>query len=107
MVATISQLESKIDSTSFDMALKQMNKLQLQVDDKLANMAKQVERKLDKDEIEKLEKKYFNHVSKVFQGIQKLADKEDVNKRFQMIDEAVSCILALIRLNRSRRCTSS
>ncbi len=52
-------------------------------------MNKQIERKLDKEEIEKLDKKYFNHVSKVFQGIQRLADKEDVNKRFSMIDETV------------------
>lgn len=55
-------------------------------------MNKQIERKLDKEEIEKLEKKYFNHVSKVFQGIQKLADKEDVNKRFSLIDETVSTL---------------
>ncbi len=32
-------------------------------------MAKEVTRKLDKDEIDKLEKKYFAHVSKIFAAI--------------------------------------
>jgi hypothetical protein len=108
-VATISNLESKIDSTSFDAAVKQMGRMQQQVDERVSNIAKQVERKLDKEEIEKLEKKYFNHVSKVFQGIQKLADKEEVNKRFTMIDEAVKCLSThhLFIIYRSRRCMSS
>ena len=41
----------------------------MQLEEKIYLMTKQIERKLDKEEIEKLEKKYFNHVSKVFQGI--------------------------------------
>jgi predicted RNase H-like nuclease (RuvC/YqgF family) len=40
VVATISQLESKIDSTSFDAALKQMARVQQQVDDKISNISK-------------------------------------------------------------------
>jgi hypothetical protein len=36
-------------------------------------------------------------VSKVFQGIQKLADKDDVNKRFSLIDETVKRMYEFIR----------
>lgn len=99
VVATISNIESKIDSTSYDAAAKQIQRLQVQVEEKINLMGKQIERKLDKEEIDKLEKKYFNHVSKVFQGIQKLADKEDVNKRFSLIDETVIINILIEFLN--------
>lgn len=50
-------------------------------------MSKDVLRKLDKEEIDKLEKKYFNHVSKIFQSIQKFPDKDEMNKRFAQVDD--------------------
>ena len=53
-------------------------------------MQKQVERKIEKEDIEKLEKRSFAHISKIFYSIQRLAEKEETNKRFQLIEEAVS-----------------
>ena len=50
-------------------------------------MGKDVNRKLDKDEIDKLEKKYFAHVSKIFSAIQRFPDKDEMNKKFANVED--------------------
>jgi len=52
-------------------------------------MAKEVTRKLDKDEIDKLEKKYFAHVSKIFAAIQRFPDKDEMNKKFAQVEDQI------------------
>ena len=50
---------------------------------------KDMNRKLDKDEIDKLEKKYFAHVSKIFSAIQRFPDKDEMNKKFSNVEDQI------------------
>ena len=50
---------------------------------------KDMNRKLDKDEIDKLEKKYFSHVSKIFTAIQRFPDKDEMNKKFLNVEDQI------------------
>jgi hypothetical protein len=50
---------------------------------------KDMNRKLDKDEIDKLEKKYFAHVSKIFSAIQRFPDKDEINKKFSNVEDQI------------------
>lgn len=52
-------------------------------------MMKDMNRKLDKDEIDKLEKKYFAHVSKIFSAIQRFPDKDEMNKKFSNLEDQI------------------
>ena len=52
-------------------------------------MGKEVTRKLDKDEIDKLEKKYFAHVSKIFSAIQRFPDKDEMTKKFAQVEDQI------------------
>lgn len=52
-------------------------------------MMKDMNRKLDKDEIDKLEKKYFAHVSKIFSAIQRFPDKDEMNKKFSNVEDQI------------------
>lgn len=44
---------------------------------------------MDKDELEKQEKRSFDHVTKIFQRVQKLPDKDDVHRRFLSVEDSV------------------
>ena len=50
---------------------------------------KDMNRKLDKEEIDKLEKKYFAHVSKIFSAIQRFPDKDEMNKKFSNVEDQI------------------
>ena len=52
-------------------------------------MGKEVTRKLDKDEIDKLEKKYFAHISKIFSAIQRFPDKDEMTKKFAQVEDQI------------------
>ncbi len=62
------------------------------MDERVTGLGKDLNRKLDKEEIDKLEKRYFAHVSKIFQSIQKFPDKDDMNKRFAQVDDQIKRI---------------
>ncbi len=83
----MSGIESRIDSSSFEAASKKIDRLQFTMEEKFSTIFKDVSRKLDKEEIDKLEKKYFAHVSKIFQSIQKFPDKDEMNKKFAQVDD--------------------
>ena len=39
--------------------------------------------------MDKLEKKYFAHVSKIFSAIQRFPDKDDMNKKFSQVEDQI------------------
>ena len=46
-----------------------------------------MERKIEKDEIDKMDKRNFAHISKIFYSIQRFADKDDIAKRFTIVED--------------------
>jgi hypothetical protein len=59
------------------------------VDERHREVVKMLEPKLEKADLDKLEKRNFAHISKMFYSIQRLADKEEVSKRIQYIEEQI------------------
>lgn len=52
-----------------------------------------MEVKLEKPDLDKLEKRNFAHISKMFYSIQRLADKEEVSKRMQYLEDQIQKII--------------
>jgi GTP cyclohydrolase I len=66
-----------------------MHRIQQGLEEKVNQLMKDMNRKLDKDEIDKLEKKYFAHVSKIFSAIQRFPDKDEMNKKFSNVEDQI------------------
>lgn len=81
-----------MDSNTFDSFSGKIAKVQSQFEERLRETGKLIEDKVGKEDIERLEKKNFAHVSKIFYNIQKYADKEEVTRRFAHVEDMVSVV---------------
>ena len=82
-----------MDSTTYDNFQSKVNKLTGLVDERYREVVKMIEPKLEKGDLDKLEKRNFAHISKMFYSIQRLADKEEVNKKIQYVEDQIQKII--------------
>jgi beta-glucosidase/6-phospho-beta-glucosidase/beta-galactosidase len=73
------------------------------VDERSRELMKLIEPKLERKDLEKVEKRTIAHISKMFYSLQRVADKEETNKRLQFIEESIQKIVDAKRVKASMK----